>query len=430
MRMPGQNPPTTSNKPWLRPRRLLLSRTFLTFVLLALGVFVAWRVAQSAPSAQRSPAPVAVPIVKLATLQAESRSALVSGTGVVTPAQELSLSPQIRGQVTFVSPQLVPGARVKKGDILARLDAREYALGVEQQRSALRSAELQIEQEAALQKLASHEWQALGEGGQPSPLFSRQSQLNTARAALASGQSTLAQAELNLARTTIRAPFDAAVIRKSVDVGQVVAAGSELGYLVGTEAIWVLVSVRLGDLALLSIPGVAGGQEPSPARVVQKLAHAGSIERAGYVTRLVEQLDDRTRRAQIVVTIPDALSTEAGLPLLPGAFVRVELAGKRFDRVYAIPREAVYEGNFAWIRGPRGLERRSLDIAWGGPETVYATGGVAEGEHLVLTRLANPIDGMTVQSLAEAEAAKPNTGESGRRQPTPPKSASDERAGN
>lgn len=394
--------------------KIPLVRATLPLLLLLAGGFAARWVTQSVPEAKREAPKETLPIVELSQLHAEPRTATLSGTGIVTPAHELNLSPQLSGQVTYVSKNLVPGGRVKRGEVLARIDAREHQLAVSQRRSALRSASLQIEQEQARQALASHEWQAMGETGSASPLFSRESQLAAAQANLDSGSSALQQAELNLDRATLRAPFDATVIRKNVDRGQVVAPGSVLAYLVGTEETWVVVSVRLDELPLLSVPGVGPRAPASKATIRQSLSHGTEIVRQGSVTRLVGQLDAQTRRAQVVTTIEDALSTTDGLPMLPGALVSVAMEGKRFESVYSVPRHAVYEGSHVWIAntaspsgdGPqrRLLESRDLKIAWTDEQNVYATGGLNDGDSLVVTRLANPLKGMAVQSLKEARA--------------------------
>ncbi len=383
-----------------------LLRILLPVVLLGTGLLLASRVMKAPPQAGRTPPAAQAPVVDLIELRPRPERAKITGSGIVTPARELNLMPQVAGSVTYVSPRLVPGARVKAGEVLVRVDEREYALAVEQQRGNVRSAQLTIEQEEARKELASHEWAALGERGEATALFSRESQLEAAKANMASGESALQRARLNLERAVIRAPFAGAVIRKSVALGQVVSPGSVLGYVVGVEEIWVVVSVRLDDLSLLSIPGQGSGVG-SPALITQRLALGEEIVREGRVVRLVEQLDDRTRRAQLVVEVQDALSTAKGLPMLPGAMVVAEIEGRPFDDVFTIPRTAVYDGTTAWVSVAGKLEPRTLQIGWADRENLYVTGGVQPGEMLVTSRLSRPLVGTVVRSRAEAEQPPP-----------------------
>lgn len=388
-------------------------RIIIPLLIVGLGAFAAQRVAQMAPAAERKPVEKAVPLVELQALNPQRQTAVIEATGLVTPAQQIALMPQVTGEVVYISPSMVPGGRVKKGELLVRIDASDYKLAVQQQEGNLRSAELQVELEAAQEQLARHEWEVLGEEGQPPPLFSRQSQRAAAEASLESGRRGLDRAQLNLNRTTLRAPFDATVLTENVDRGQVVGPQSQLAQLMGTGKMWVMVSVVMEELDLIRIPGV-NAEEGSPARVEQRLSNGKSIVRRGEVTRLVDKLDDRTRRAQVVVTIDDALDTSQGLPLLAGAHVRVGIEGKGFDQVYTIPRQAVYEGNVIWVtRGDGELKRRELVTAWGDDRHIYATSGPEPGDQLVLTRLSMPIAGMKVAPLpsrAQAEEPAATTG--------------------
>ncbi len=383
----------------------IILRTILPIALLLGGGFLARMIMTQAPTAERKPVAKAIPIVELQRITPAARTAVIEATGLVTPAQQVSLMPQVSGEVVYVSDALVPGGHVKKGQLLVRIDPRDYKLAVEQQQGSLRSAELQVELEKAQQELAAHEWSVLGEDGQPSPLFSRESQRAAAEASLGSGRRGLDRAKLNLARTQLRAPFDATVVTENVDMGQVVGPSFQLAQLMGTGELWVTVGVPVAELELVQIPGV-NAEEGSSATVEQRLANGKAIVRKGRVTRLVNKLDERTRRAQVIVTVEDALSPELGLPLLAGAYVQVAIEGQPFEQVFSIPREAVYEGNVVWVVGNDGtLTRREAAIAWGDAKNVYATSGLEAGDRLVLTRLSAPIPGMKVQPLDEASSA-------------------------
>ncbi len=380
----------------------VILRTILPLMLLLGGGLVARFIMTRAPSAERQPVPKAVPLVELVELSPASRTAVIEATGLVTPATQISVMPQVSGEVVYVSKSLVPGGHVKKGELLVRIDPRDYKLAVEQQQGNLRSAELQVELEQAQQQLARHEWSVLGEDGTPSPLFSRESHRAAAEANLGVGRRGLDRAKLNLSRTQLRAPFDATVVSESVDLGQVVGPSFQLAQLMGTGELWVMVGVPVAELELLKIPGV-NSDEGSPAKVEQRLANGKSIVRNGHITRLVDKLDERTRRAQVVVSVEDALNPALGLPLLAGAYVQVAIEGLAFERVFTIPREAVYEGNVVWVVGADGLlSRREVNIAWGDAKHVYTTAGLEAEDRLVLTRLAAPIPGMLVRPVHDA----------------------------
>ena len=104
---------------------------------------------------------------------------------------------------------------------------------------------------------------------------------------------------------------------------------------------------------------------------------------------------------------------EGELPLLPGAFVRVEIDGKQAQDVATVPRNALVDGDQVWVVAEDDtIAPRSLTISWSDDTNVYATDGVRDGERLLVTDLPTLIKGMPVRvsdsrnTLAEAESTK------------------------
>lgn len=377
---------------------------FLPFVIILAGVLIAFGFIKLSPKAERGKASKPVLAVETIELKPGSVTARIQTTGVVTPAKEIILIPEVGGRLDFVSDALVPGGRVEEGQILARIDSREYWLAVEQQRGQVRGAELQLEMEIARQEVAQKEWDMLGEGQIGSPLTLRQSQRAAAEVNVSAGRSGLKLAQLKLARTVLKAPFNAAVISEHVDVGQVVGPQTQVARLVGTDELWVRVSLPVENLSLIEIPGV-NSEQGSAARVSHRLGEGSTVERQGKVMNLVGELDPQTRRAQIIVSIPNPMNDGDSLPMLPGAYVDVELIGRPIENVYSIPRTAVYDGDTLLVVGDDNrLARHKVQISWGGASELYVTNGLSAGLQLITTFIANPIEGMTVTTLVKAAA--------------------------
>jgi membrane fusion protein (multidrug efflux system) len=83
----------------------------------------------------------------------------------------------------------------------------------------------------------------------------RNSDAATAAAAVAAAQANLAAAELQLSYTTLAAPIDGVVTRKSVEVGQMVAPGQSLMTVIPLQDTWVTANFKETQLA-----GVQKGQ--------------------------------------------------------------------------------------------------------------------------------------------------------------------------
>ena len=220
-------------------------------------------------------------VVHTQVVRAGARQAVVTATGLIAPEREVSVIPEVAGRIVFVSDRLVPGGRFQEGEVMARIDARDYELAVDQQRGLVRSSELELEMEGARQEIALAEWRLLGDGGDPSPLVLRQSQLAAAEMNLSANRSALARAQLGLERTELRAPFNATVLSESVDEGQVVGPQSQVARLIGTDNVRVLLSVRLEDLKLIDVP--VDGEAGSSVLVRQRVGLGRVVERTGRV---------------------------------------------------------------------------------------------------------------------------------------------------
>ncbi len=376
-----------------------ITRFMLPVLITAAAVGGAVLLVRSAESADREPPESPPPLVEAVEVHAAAARPKLMGTGVVEPAREASISPEVSGRIVELSDKLVLGGRFVQGEVMVRLDDRQYKLAVKQRRGEVRRAELDLELEKAHGKVARQEWALMGEGKDAGRLAGREPQREVAQVGVEIARGAVSQAKLDLERTVIRAPFNATVDAESVEIGEVVSPGSVIATLVGTDAFWVRVSLPVEDLALLEVPGY-GGTAGSPARVIQRLGPQRTVERTGTVVRLISELDRESRTAQVLVEVISPLDPPPGaLPLLPGAFVDVELTGAAPTEVIAVPRLAVFEGRRTWVLDPQQrLVRRELNIEWGDDQAVYVSGGLSDGERVVIMPPSSALEGMEVRT--------------------------------
>ena len=371
------------------------NKAALPLIIVLSAFLAAFGLVMMAPDSEAVVPTRALPAVATTIVESDAVRSTVVASGVASPAREITIIPEVSGRVVLMSPSLVPGGVVRAGDVLTRIEARAYELAVEQQRGQVRSAELELEIEAARQETAREEWKILGNGGEPSPLVLRESQRAAAEMNLASSRSGLARAELELERTVIRAPFNASVVEESVDVGQVVGPQSTIARLVGTDQLRITLSVRIEDLALIDLP--ENGQEGSSVTIRQRLRTGEHVERQGTVVGLVDRLNPQTRRAELVVLVDDPLNPNVGLPLLPGSSVEGVIEGRVLDSVVRVPRAAVYDGNTVWVVSPEGvLEKRVFEPVWGDDDALFVREGLSAGDVLVTSPLSSPVEGTPV----------------------------------
>lgn len=388
-----------------KPMQIAL-RIFLPILVIFLAFVITRQLILSREKPARAARGEMSVTVQVIPVAPTSRSVVVDAAGTVTAARQIDLRPQVSGRIVAIHPALEPGGLIKTGDVLFEIEERDYELEVARMQAQVEQARFEVTQEEGRGAIAEREWSLLGEEVDATPqgrdLALRIPHLRRAKAALSAAQSALAQAELNLARTKVHAPFEAIVIQESVDLGEVVNPQTVAATLAGTHAYWIRAALPLGDLGFLELPKDPHFSETN--RPVARIFHqtaGGVIEKQGQVIRLLGDLEEAGRLARVLIAVADPLglkSKDGGLPLLLDTFVRVEIQGKRLEGVYALPPEAVREGDRLWVmNGEDRLEIRRTEVVRRRDDEVWVREGLSQGDRLVTTRIGTPIPGMKLR---------------------------------
>ncbi|NNE19254.1 MAG: HlyD family efflux transporter periplasmic adaptor subunit, partial [Myxococcales bacterium] len=218
-------------------------------------------------------------------------------------------------------------------------------------------------------------------------------------------QSALKKAQLDLTRTTLRAPFNAMVVTESVDAGQLVSPQGTVARLVGTDEYHVQVSVPVASLRT-----VRARTDDAPGSETKIIQYVGqeTIERRGEVIRQLPDLDPGGAMARILVRIENPLGNPGDLPLLLGSFVDVEVGAQPIEDAIRVPRVALRNGRSVYVMNDDDqLEIRDVQIAWTEPDAVLVTRGLESNERVVTSRIPTPVPNMLLRTLAEKPEAAP-----------------------
>ena len=316
-----------------------------------------------------------------------------------------TLTPEVGGRIVFAHRDLVLGGRVRAGDVLFRIDPEEYDLTIRQRRANVSQAHQQLANERGLKAVAEEEWRLMPEAirpeGEAKRLALREVQLESARAAVDSAEGALEAARLMRRRATLRAPFDAIVTEELADVGQVVSVGTRLATLVATDRFRVQVSVATVKLPWITLPG-AGGTGGASARVSYELGSGVRAVRDGAVTRLLADLDPQGKMARLLVAIDEPIDG-AGMPILLGAYVDVEIHGREAEGVFVLPRAALRNGARVWLRAPdQTLEKRDVEILWTTTDSAVVR-GLEAGDEIITSPIAVAAEGLRVVTASGGE---------------------------
>lgn len=191
-------------------------------------------------------------VVKTVVAEPSNVRISVSAYGSVIPARQVVVQPEVRGRVARQHAALEPGGVIEAGAELVAIDRSDYELALVAKQAELEEARFALEVERGRQVVALREWKLL-EGDVPKEdancsLVLRKPHLRRAEALVEKAENDIALAELDLARTSVTAPFNAVVIEESVEVGQLLERGTSVTTLAGADEFWVRVSVPVDRL--------------------------------------------------------------------------------------------------------------------------------------------------------------------------------------
>jgi RND family efflux transporter MFP subunit len=384
----------------------------LPVVVLGASVAIAGLLMLTGPEAERRQPPPTQPTVEVLSVVPTDYQVSVRSRGTVSPRTQSTLVPEVSGRVVEVAPSFRNGGFFEEGDVLLRIDARDYENAVTVARSELAQARLRLREEQAQSEQAQRDWERLGGGDEPTDLVLRKPQLASARAAVAAAEARLRQAEIDLERTRIRAPYAGRVLEKQADVGQFVTPGTPLATVYAVDYVEIRLPVTDEQQAFLDLPEAYRDQRANtgegPAVTLSARIGRETIEWQGRIIRSEGAIDTQSRQLFVVAQVDDPYGRKDGRPPLKvGQFVEAVIEGERLDNVYVLPRGAVEgEDEVFVVDAENRLQRRSLDVIWRDTDYVIAAGGLEPGERLSLTPLPFAADGVLVKIQGEEQTER------------------------
>ena len=282
------------------------------------------------------------PTYRTAKVERGPITATVSSTGTLNPVTSVQVGTQVSGQiqqlfVDFNSP-------VKKGELIARIDPETFTYRVRQAEADLESARSSVGRAQVAQVIADRDLKRTRElvarnFVSPAELDRAQStfdlavaEVRTAQAVVQQRAAQVATARVDLSRTEIRAPVDGVVIKRSVDVGQTVAASLQAPELfviakdlrdmqVDTSVDEADVGrIKIGLRATFTVDAFPGRQFSGEVRSVRKAAQ--SVQNVVTYIAIISANNERGE-------------------LLPGMTANVRIVTDTRDSVLKVPNAAL-----------------------------------------------------------------------------------------
>ena len=371
-------------------------------VVLVLGLGLAVLIAVNEPEITPEPYAPLVTTGRVTRVEATAEYLGITSQGTVQPRSQSELIPEVSGRVVWVSHALVGGGAFQHDSVLLRIDDADYRTLVDRGEASLLRAEAEYGHAAdELKRMASlHKRQ-----------LASQQQLDNARRAaqvadanLIETRAGLEQANRDLARTELRAPFDGLVRNEQVDVGQFITRGQSIGTIYATDYVEVRLPISADQLGYLGLPISTRGQIPETLRPPVTVSSDFGNTRLlweGQLMRLEAEIDERSRMIYGVTRLQ--LQDSEDSPLLPvGMFVQAEIRGRRVENIIRLPRSAMRDNNQVLVvDGDNRLHFRQVSLLRLEHDDMLINDGLADGELVCISPLQTVVEGMRVNPVKE-----------------------------
>jgi membrane fusion protein, multidrug efflux system len=435
-----------------KTRRHLKIRIAVCALILLVGIagFLALASLKKPPAeAENGERPLKVTVQ---AVKAQSIPITVTGYGQVRALNVVQLSAQVGGQVVSVHPRLEVGEVIAQGELLLRIDPRDYTAAVSQSRAEVaqwtsvvqRLRKQSVIDGERLKNLERSRDLAKTEFGRVQTLFETHSvgtqsgvdraeqaynvsadqadqmaqavalypiRIKEAQSTLSAAKSRLQQAKVHLQRCEVHAPFTGRLTLVTVEQGQFVAPGSALVALADDTVLEIQVPLDSRDVRKwlrfadrgASTGGAWFGQPEAVACRIRwsedKQGHVWS----GRLHRVVA-FDQKTRTITVAIRVQAAAaqSENGGLPLVEGMFCAVEIPGRQLPRAFQVPRSAVSYTNTVFMAQGNRLKTKTVRVARVDDDYAYITEGLQEGDRVIITRLVDPLENSLLEILPQS----------------------------
>ena len=322
-----------------------------------------------------------------------------SAFGTVVASRQAELRFVVSGEVNWVSPSLLNGAKVKAGEILVKLDTARYQLALDELRVQIAGEMAQIaslEKQLGLREktLARTKRMAAKNVVSDANLDDAELSVTVTESQLIAARSRLAQFQVaersrlkDIEDSELKAPFAGTLSHVNIGLGQIASQSVPV--------------VRITDPSSMEVPFVVKAEiyANAPAllgQTVEVIWQSGARDVAkakAFISRANAELDKIDGGGRLYAELIDGEQS----PIRPGAYVKVNFIGRSFDNVAIIPEEALFNDNLVYVNIDGIAVSKQVEVVHRAPGEVYVT-GLSDGEVLIATRLPAIGDGVRVQS--------------------------------
>ena len=267
----------------------------LCLLILVIGLVLARILILTAPEAERTKPQRQAILIETTSVALSDEHVMLELAGIVEPAEQVVLRTPVSGKIVSVNEQFIEGGLIPKADMILQTDPSNYELALKVSEAAYAAAQFEHELELGQQDIARHEWELLKPMMRPLKkiIGPANSPFKCEQSAVAAAKAKVKRAQLDLKRTTQRAPFNALVRECYVDLGEQVNPQVPLALLTSTDRYHIEASVPIDRLKWIQFPEARHGALNNRHHLSWRSPEANGLHRTkGRMARVIISVDD------------------------------------------------------------------------------------------------------------------------------------------
>ncbi len=362
----------------------------LIIVLVALVILTVGFAGMSLLSNLREESPKKDPELREIVVSAEAVAlgevaAEIVAYGRLKSAQPVVINSEVNGTLQLGDVSFRPGQRFQRGQLLIKVDTRQIKLEISTAKSELLKAMASVLPDIKVDFPDAYDvWQDyfnLCSFDRPVPplpeAVNNSIKLYLARFNVYNIYFSIRDLEIRHEKHFIRAPFDGAIIGADLRPGSNVRSGTHIGEIISLEELEMVVPLTVEDVQWIEMD--------QPVLLTSAELRG---EWHGRIRRIGKTIDQQTQTVQVYILVDDADQ------LYDGIFLKASIPGLTVASAVRFPRRALYRQKYVYLIEDGVLAFRQVEVVRSETDSIIVSGGLADGDMLVIDVLQGVSPGM------------------------------------
>ncbi len=362
----------------------------LVLLLVALGILGIGFAGMSLLSSLREESPKKDPALREIVVNAEAVAlgevaAEIVAYGRLKSAQPVVINSEVNGTLEKGDVNFRPGQRFRRNQLLIKVDTRQIKLEISTAKSELLKALASVLPEIRVDFPDEYAvWQDYFNRCSfdlPVPRLPEAANNNIklylSRFNVYNIYFSIRDLEIRQEKHFMHAPFDGAIIEADMRPGSNVRSGTRIGEIISLEELEMVVPLTVDDVQWI---------EPDQPVLLTSAELRG--EWHGTIKRIGKTIDQQTQTVQVYILVDDADQ------LYDGIFLKATIPGRTVSSAVRFLRRALYRQKYVYLIEDGVLVFRQVEVVRSETDSIIVSGGLADGEMLVIDVLQGVSPGM------------------------------------